>query len=238
LKRTPLYDLHMELGRKDGAVCGLCHAGAIPLGVMGEHLHTRAAAGLFDVSHMGQVVITGADPAGALERLVPVDIVGLGVGRQRYALFTNDKGGVLDDLMVVNRGSDLFLVVNAACKAQDVAHLTAGLPDCTVTELTDRALLALQGPSAEAVMGTIGFDVTPMRFMHYASFVWQDIDLFVTRSGYTGEDGFEISVPATHADAFARALLAHPMLRPLAWVRATVCGWKRGCACMAMTLTQ
>jgi aminomethyltransferase len=215
LKRTPLYDLHVELGAKMVPFAGYEMPVQYPLGVMGEHLHTRAKAGLFDVSHMGQVVITGADVAAALERLVPVDIVGLGVGRQRYAMFTNDAGGILDDLMVVNRGGDLFLVVNAACKAQDVAHLTTGLPDCTVTELTDRALLALQGPSAEAVMMALGFDVTPMRFMHYASFVWQGVDLFVTRSGYTGEDGFEISVPATHADSFARALLAQPDVAPI-----------------------
>jgi aminomethyltransferase len=150
-----------------------------------------------------------------LERLVPVDIVGLAVGRQRYAMFTNGAGGILDDLMVVNRGSDLFLVVNAACKAQDVAHLTAGLPDCVVTELTDRALLALQGPSAELALVTLGFDVTPMRFMDYASFVWQDVEIYITRSGYTGEDGFEISVPATHAAPFAGALLAQPDVAPI-----------------------
>ncbi len=215
MKRTPLYDLHLELGAKMVPFAGYSMPVHYPLGVMGEHLHTRAKAGLFDVSHMGQVVITGADPAAALERLVPVDIVGLGVGRQRYALFTNDKGGILDDLMVVNRGTDLFLVVNAACKAQDVAHLTAGLPDCTVTEITDRALLALQGPSAEAAMVAFGLDVTGMRFMHYASFTWQGIDLYVTRSGYTGEDGFEVSVPAAHADAFARALLALPDVAPI-----------------------
>jgi aminomethyltransferase len=215
LKRTPLFDLHRELGAKMVPFAGYCMPVQYPLGVMGEHLHTRAKAGLFDVSHMGQVVITGADPAGALERLVPVDIVGLAVGRQRYAMFTNDAGGILDDLMVVNRGADLFLVVNAACKAQDVAHLTAGLPDCVVTELTDRALLALQGPYAEASLVAMGFDVTPMRFMDYTSFVLQGIEIYVTRSGYTGEDGFEISVPATHADRFARAALALPDVAPI-----------------------
>ncbi|MFN4058336.1 MAG: glycine cleavage system aminomethyltransferase GcvT [Roseinatronobacter sp.] len=215
LKRTPLYDLHLELGAKMVPFAGYAMPVQYPLGVMGEHLHTRAAAGLFDVSHMGQVILRGPDVALALERLVPVDIAGLGEGRQRYALFTNDAGGILDDLMVANRGDHLFLVVNAACKAQDVAHLRAGLPEIEVTELTNRALLALQGPEAEAALDALVPGVAAMRFMDFAGFAWGDVDLWISRSGYTGEDGYEISVPTEHAVAFARAVLAQPGVAPI-----------------------
>lgn len=215
LKRTPLYALHLELGAKMVPFAGYAMPVQYPLGVMGEHLHTRAAAGLFDVSHMGQVILRGPDVALALERLVPVDIAGLGEGRQRYALFTNDAGGILDDLMVANRGDHLFLVVNAACKAQDVGHLRAGLPEIEVTELTDRALLALQGPGAEAALDALVPGVAAMRFMDFAGFAWGDVDLWISRSGYTGEDGYEISVPAARAVDFARAVLAQPGVAPI-----------------------
>jgi aminomethyltransferase len=159
--------------------------------------------------------LRGPDVALALERLVPVDIAGLAEGRQRYALFTNDAGGILDDLMVANRGDHLFLVVNAACKAQDVAHMRAGLPEIEVTELTDRALLALQGPGAEAALDALVPGVAAMRFMDFAGFAWGDVDLWISRSGYTGEDGYEISVPAAHAVDFARAMLAQPGVAPI-----------------------
>jgi aminomethyltransferase len=215
LKRTPLHDMHLALGARMVPFAGYAMPVQYPMGVMAEHLHTRAKAGLFDVSHMGQVVLSGPDVALALERLVPVDIVGLPVGRQRYAMFTNDAGGILDDLMVVNRSDDLFLVVNAACKVADAAHLRAELPEITVTELTDRALLALQGPFAESALGALGIGASAMRFMDFATRDWDGVTLWLSRSGYTGEDGFEISVPATHAVAFAQALLAVNGVAPI-----------------------
>lgn len=204
LKRTGLYDLHLRLGAKMVPFAGYEMPVQYPLGVMKEHLHTRAAAGLFDVSHMGQVILRGPDVAAALEALVPVDVVGLPEGRQRYALFTNDQGGILDDLMVANRVDHLFVVVNAACKAADIAHLRAGLPGIDVHEITDRALLALQGPAAEAALARLIPGVAAMRFMDVAVFG----DFWVSRSGYTGEDGFEISVPVGQAVDFAEQLLA------------------------------
>ena len=215
LARTALYDLHVELGAKIVPFAGYEMPVQYPMGVLNEHLHTRANAGLFDVSHMGQVVLSGPDVALALERLVPADIAGLRAGRQRYALFTSEKGGILDDLMVVNRGDDLFLVVNAACKAADLSHLRAHLPEITVTEVTDRALLALQGPAAEAAMGTLGLDVAQMRFMDFAVRDWEGAEIWISRSGYTGEDGFEVSVPNNRAEAFARALLALESVAPV-----------------------
>ena len=206
LKRTPLYDLHVELGAKMVPFAGYEMPVQYPLGVMKEHLHTRARAGLFDVSHMGQVILP-PDAALALEALVPVDIAGLGEGRQRYALFTDPAGGILDDLMVANRGDDLFLVVNAACKEADIAHLQAHIEG--VQPVTDRALLALQGPEAETVLATLVAGVAGMRFMDVGRFDWQGTELWISRSGYTGEDGFEISVPEGRAVDLARALLAH-----------------------------
>ena len=207
LSRTPLYDLHVDLGAKMVPFAGYEMPVQYPLGVMKEHLHTRAQAGLFDVSHMGQVILRGADPAGALERLVPVAIKSLAEGRQRYALFTNDDGGILDDLMVANRGDHLFLVVNAACKEADIAHLRAGLPTCEVEVITDRALIALQGPAAEETLARIAPEVADMRFMDVGVMGSAFGELWVSRSGYTGEDGFEVSVPEDHARAFAEALL-------------------------------
>jgi aminomethyltransferase len=187
-----------------------------PAGVLREHLHTRNAAGLFDVSHMGQIALRPksghiGDAALALERLVPQDIAGLAPGRQRYALFTNEAGGILDDLMVANFGSHLFLVVNAACKADDEAHLRAHLSEtCTIEPLADRALIALQGPKAESVLSKFCADVAAMRFMDCGPHRVDGIDCFVSRSGYTGEDGFEISVSPGQAEALAGMLLADP----------------------------
>ena len=220
LKRTVLYDLHLELGAKMVPFAGYEMPVQYPMGVLKEHLHTRAQAGLFDVSHMGQILLTAKsgrveDAALALERLVPVDVAGLADGRQRYAFFTNDEGGILDDLMVANRGDHLFLVVNAACKEADFAHLTAGLPDCDLGMVTDRALLALQGPAAEAALARLVPDVVDMRFMDVAIRQWDTAELWISRSGYTGEDGFEISVPNAFAGAFARKLLAMEEVAPI-----------------------
>ena len=184
------------------------------LGVMKEHLWTRENAGLFDVSHMGQVRVVPksgdvADAAREFEALVPVNILGLGEGRQRYALFTNDDGGIKDDLMVANRGDHLFVVVNAACKAGDIAHMRAHLSDaCDVEVIEDRALIALQGPKSEAAMARLVPGVADMRFMDVATFDWDGTELWVARSGYTGEDGYEVSVPEAKAVALTEALLA------------------------------
>src|SRR6476659_1935985 len=171
LKRTPLHGLHVSLGGKMVLFAGYDMPVQYPAGVLKEHLHTRSSAGLFDVSHMGQLALRPKsgkieDAALALERLVPQDIVGIAPGRQRYAQFTNEAGGVLDDLMVANFGDHLFLVVNAACKAADEAHLRAGLSDvCVIEPLTERALIALQGPKAESVLAKLCADVTAMKFM-------------------------------------------------------------------------
>jgi aminomethyltransferase len=217
LNRTCLYDLHVELGGKMVPFAGYEMPVQYAAGVMKEHLHTREAAGLFDVSHMGQVILRGPDGNGAaaLEALVPQAIEGLAEGRQRYGFFTNDAGGILDDLMIANRGDHLFIVVNAACKAADIAHMKAHLKGCEVEEITDRALLALQGPEAEAVLRGIVPDVADMRFMDVAVFSSFFGDLWVTRSGYSGEDGFEISLAAERATAFASRLLSDPAVEPV-----------------------
>jgi aminomethyltransferase len=213
LKATPLDALMRALGGKMVEFAGHALPVQFAPGVMKEHLHTRAAASLFDVSHMGQVILRGPDAATALEALVPVDVVGLARGRQRYGLFTAPDGGILDDLMIANRGDHLFLVVNGACAEADVAHLRVHLGD-RVQPVTDRALIALQGPAAEAALARLVPSAAGMRFMDAASAEWQGAELWLTRSGYTGEDGFEISVPAGHAEAFARALLAQPEVAP------------------------
>ncbi len=222
LKRTPLHDLHMELGAKMVPFAGYDMPVQYPMGVMQEHIHTRTKAGLFDVSHMGQVVIwpksgNYEDAALALEKLVPADVVGLGQMRQRYGLLLNDQGGILDDLMFANFGDHIYVVVNAACKDADIALLKAQLSEtCTVEVLEDRALLALQGPAAGAVMAQLNAATKNMRFMDVA----RDIDLngisaVMSRSGYTGEDGFEISVAAKDAVALAQMLLAHEDVAPI-----------------------
>lgn len=220
LQRTVLHGLHVSLGAKMVPFAGYDMPVQYPMGVLKEHLHTRAAAGLFDVSHMGQILLTAKsgrveDAALALERLVPVDVLGLPEGRQRYAMFTNDDGGILDDLMVANRGDHLFLIVNAACKTEDLAHLKAGLQDCDVTMVEDRALLALQGPKAEAALARLVPDVVDMRFMDVAIRRWDGIELWISRSGYTGEDGFEISVPDRFAVALAERLLSMEEVAPI-----------------------
>jgi len=212
LKQLPLRAAHAARGAKVVPFAGFDMPVQYAAGVMAEHKHTRDKAGLFDVSHMGQVLLPlGADAA--LERLVPVDVIGLKGGRQRYGLFTNDAGGVLDDLMIARRAGDLFLVVNAARRDHDIAHLRATIDG--VTEVTDRALLALQGPQAEAALARLLPEVTAMRFMDVAQIGWQGAELWVSRSGYTGEDGFEISVPTDRAEEIASTLLAMEEVLPI-----------------------
>ena len=216
LLTTPLHALHIELGAKMVPFGGYDMPVQYATGILAEHRHTRTAAGLFDVSHMGQVLLKGADAAAALESLVPVDIADLGAFKQRYALFTNPQGGILDDLMVTRRADDLFLVVNAACKHQDIAHLQQHIGTrCTVQPLPDQALLALQGPQAVTALARLNPGVQTLVFMTGGHFALDGIDCFVTRSGYTGEDGFEISVPGAQAEQLARALLAQPEVKPI-----------------------
>ncbi len=221
LKQTPLYDLHVELDAKMVPFAGYEMPVQYPLGVMKEHLHCRAQAGLFDVSHMGQVILRATsgkldDAVLALEALVPVALVELKENHQRYAFFTNEQGGILDDLMVAKREDHLFLVVNATCKDADIAHLKANLPStCGIEVIEDRALLALQGPAAESVMARFAPSTQGMRFMEVASFDTGFGELWISRSGYTGEDGFEISVPANRVLDFAHALLAEEEVEPI-----------------------
>jgi aminomethyltransferase len=221
LRRTPLHALHLARGGKMVPFAGYDMPVQYSAGVLKEHLHTRAAAGLFDVSHMGQIALRPKsgkleDAALALERLVPQDIVAIAPGRQRYAQFTNEAGGILDDLMVANFGDHLFLVVNAACKAEDEAHLRAHLSDgCIIEPLPDRALIALQGPKAESALARLCADAPAMKFMDSGPRRVDGIDCFVSRSGYTGEDGFEISVPADRAAALAEKLLDDSDVLPI-----------------------
>lgn len=220
LKRTPLHALHLSRGAKMVPFAGYEMPVQYAPGVLKEHLHTRNAAGLFDVSHMGQIVLKPksgdvTDAAKSLEKLVPQDILGLSVGKQRYAQFTNEAGGILDDLMVAHFSDHLFLVVNAANKDADAAHLRTHLSDaCEVVTLADRALIALQGPKAAAVLGR-HTDTSGMKFMDAGPREVMGVPCFVSRSGYTGEDGFEISVAAKNAEAFAAELLDDPDLQPI-----------------------
>ena len=221
LKRVPLHDLHVARGGKIVPFAGYEMPVQYTAGVLKEHLHTRNAAGLFDVSHMGQIVLTPKsgrleDAALALERLVPQDIVAVKPGRQRYAQFTDAQGGILDDLMVANFGDRLFLVVNAACKTEDEAHLRKHLSDvCVIEALPDRALIALQGPKAVDVLAKHAPSIAAMTFMDAGPHRVLGIDCYVSRSGYTGEDGFEISVPADSVERLATALLADPAVLPI-----------------------
>jgi aminomethyltransferase len=216
LLTTPLDALHRELGAKMVPFAGYDMPVQYPTGIIKEHLHTRAAAGLFDVSHMGQVVIEGQGAADRLESLVPVDIQALGIDRQTYALFTNDRGGVLDDLIITRWGENrFFLVVNAACKQQDIAHLRAHLDGQSLTVLEQQALLALQGPAAREVIRELCPGAAELVFMQGCRAEIEGAEAYITCSGYTGEDGFEISVAADRAEHIARALLSIDTVQPI-----------------------
>ena len=221
LKQTPLHALHVARGGKMVPFAGYDMPVQYATGVLKEHLHTRTSAGLFDVSHMGQIVLRAKsgkveDAALALEKLVPMDILALAPGRQRYAQFTNETGGILDDLMVANFGDHLFLVVNAACKTEDEAHLRKHLSDtCIIEPLTERALIALQGPKAADVLARFCPEAPDMKFMDAGPHQVNGIACFVSRSGYTGEDGYEISIPNDQAEALTAALLDHPDVLPI-----------------------
>ncbi len=213
---TPLHGLHLELGARMVPFAGYSMPVQYPAGLMAEHRHTRAGAGLFDVSHMGQLRLAGPDAAAAFETLVPVDAIGLAPGRQRYGLLLTQDGTIIDDLMFVNRGEDLFVIVNGACKAGDTAHLRQHIGSrCEVIPMPEHALLALQGPRAAEALARLVPGVERLVFMSGARFDWRGDELFITRSGYTGEDGFEISVHQARADALARALLAQPEVKPI-----------------------
>ena len=220
LLQTPLHALHLRLGARLVPFAGYAMPVQYPAGLMAEHKQCRDLAALFDVSHMGQLKLIGSDAGAALETLVPVDVLGLGEGKQRYAFFTNAAGGLLDDLMITRPAAgsafgDLFLIVNAGCKDADTRHLQTHIGHrCQVMAMPDRALLALQGPQAVAALSRLNAGVAELVFMTGAEFELAGAHCFVTRSGYTGEDGFEISVPAAHAITLAQALLAQPEVAP------------------------
>ena len=235
LLKTPLHALHVDLGARMVPFAGYSMPVQYPAGLIAEHRHVREAAGLFDVSHMGQVKLVGADAAAALESLMPVDVMSLGVDKQRYGLLLTDQGTIIDDLMFVNfgdpaartgealpraagerEGPQLFLIVNGACKAGDIAHMQARIGErCQVLPMPERALLALQGPKAVDALQRLVPGVEKLVFMTGGAFAWNGTDLYITRSGYTGEDGFEISIHGSQAEAFARALLAEPEVAPI-----------------------
>jgi len=216
LLTTPLHDLHVELGARMVPFAGYAMPVQYPAGLMAEHLHTRTAAGLFDVSHMGQLRLVGVDAAAALETLMPVDVMGLPAGKQRYGLLLNDDGGIIDDLMFVNRGSDIFVIVNGAWKIGDIAHIQKNISArCNVVPMPEMALMALQGPHAVNALERLAPGVEKLVFMTGGRFTVAGCDCFLTRSGYTGEDGFEISVHESQADTLARALLAQPEVKPI-----------------------
>lgn len=214
--KTPLDSLHRELGARMVPFAGYDMPVQYPAGILAEHTHTREAAGLFDVSHMGQVCVRGAGAAEALEQLVPVDVIDLDNHAQVYALLTNEQGGVMDDLIITRWSEDeFFLVVNAACKEQDIAHLKAGLPGLELEVMGERGLLALQGPASREVIKDIAPTAAELTFMHGCWAEFQGEKIYITCSGYTGEDGFEISMPEAIADAVARRLLAHDSVEPI-----------------------
>ncbi len=219
LLHTPLYDLHLSLSARMVPFAGYAVPVQYPAGLMAEHHHTRMAASLFDVSHMGQLRLVGPEAATAFETLIPVDVQDLAVGRQRYGMLLNDTGGIIDDLMFVNRGADIFVIVNGACKVGDIAHIQARIGQrCQVIPMPERALLALQGPQAVTALQRLCPGVEKLVFMSGGPFhikhSAQDIECFITRSGYTGEDGFEISVHEMQAEALAHLLLAQPEVKP------------------------
>ena len=217
LLNTPLNALHIELGARMVPFAGYSMPVQYPAGLMAEHQHTRQAAGLFDVSHMGQLKLVGPDAAAAFESLMPVDVIDLPVGKQRYGLLLNDAGGIIDDLMFFRVAQDeIFVIVNGACKVGDIAHIQARIGQrCEVIPMPDHGLLALQGPQAVTALSRLAPGIEKLVFMTGGNYTIAGCDCFVTRSGYTGEDGFEISVPAAQADMLARALLAQPEVKPI-----------------------
>lgn len=221
LLNVPLNDLHMTLGARMVPFAGYSMPVQYPAGLMAEHKHTRTAAGLFDVSHMGQLRLVGPDAAAAFESLIPVDVIDLAVGKQRYGLLLNDDGGVIDDLMFFKKSAtELFVIVNGACKVGDIAHIQAKIGQrCEVIPMPEYALLALQGPQAVTALSRLAPGVDKLVFMTGGDFTvntgTQNIDVFLTRSGYTGEDGFEISAHESDALALANALLAQPEVKPI-----------------------
>lgn len=217
LLKTPLHALHLELGARMVPFAGYSMPVQYPAGLMAEHKHTRAAAGLFDISHMGQLRLSGPDAAAAFETLMPVDVIDLPAGKQRYGLLLDDQGGILDDLMFFNEGNgSLFVIVNGACKVADIAHIQQRIGQrCQVQPLPEQALLALQGPQAAATLARLSPGIERFVFMTGGAVQIGGIAAFVTRSGYTGEDGFEISVAAKDAEALARLLLAQPEVEPI-----------------------
>jgi len=221
LLNVPLNDLHIALGARMVPFAGYSMPVQYPAGLIAEHKHTRTAAGLFDVSHMGQLRLVGPDAAAALESLLPVDVIDLPIGKQRYGLLLNDDGGIIDDLMFFRKAADeIFVIVNGACKVGDIAHIQAKIGSrCQVIPMPEFALLALQGPQAVTVLSRLAPGVEKLVFMTGGDFIintgtWQ-IRVFLTRSGYTGEDGFEISVHASDAPALAQALLSQPEVKPI-----------------------
>jgi len=217
LLKTPLHALHLELGARMVPFAGYSMPVQYPAGLMAEHRHTREAAGLFDISHMGQLRLSGPDAAAAFETLMPVDVIDLPAGKQRYGLLLDDQGGILDDLMFFNEGNgSLFVIVNGACKVADIAHIQQKIGQrCQVQPLPEQALLALQGPQAAATLARLSPGIERFVFMTGGAVQIGGIAAFVTRSGYTGEDGFEISVAAKDAEALARLLLAQPEVKPI-----------------------
>lgn len=212
LKRTPLYELHCELGAKLTEFAGYEMPVQYSLGILGEHQHTRTKAGLFDVSHMGQITLRGSsypETALALEKVIPMDVLGLKVGRQRYGFLTTDGGGILDDLMFSNREDHIFVVLNAACKDSDIIHLRTLLePEISIEVIENRALIALQGPASETVLSEFNSQISAMKFMDVETLSIDGAECWISRSGYTGEDGFEISIPSSAAEAITRSILS------------------------------
>ena len=212
LKRTPLYELHCELGAKLTEFAGYEMPVQYSLGILGEHQHTRTKAGLFDVSHMGQIILRGSsyqETALALERVIPMDVLGLKEGRQRYGFLTTDGGGILDDLMFSNREDHIFVVLNAACKDSDIVHLRTLLePEISIEVIENRALIALQGPASETVLSEFNSQISAMKFMDIETLSIAGAECWISRSGYTGEDGFEISIPSSAAEAITRSILS------------------------------
>ena len=213
LRKTPLNALHREFGAKLTEFAGYEMPVQYRLGILGEHQHTRKKAGLFDVSHMGQVILSSQSyqkTALALEKVLPMDVLGLEIGRQRYGFLTTDEGGILDDLMFSNRADHIFVVLNAACKDSDIKYLRSLLePNISIKEIESRALIALQGPASEAVLGKYHPQIKNMKFMDVETLTIDGAECWISRSGYTGEDGFEISIPAEAAEPITRSILSN-----------------------------